>query len=147
MGLNSVCIQGHTLRLTNTPKSTRSRKKLKKKKGGEADEADSDLDDADIYAEDARPAATDDETDISAFVEVFRTRGFVLRPESVDKSNKMFVRMEFVKQGGAPSKGKHASAVAPAPGGKKRFVEKKADGGMSLEQEAQVLKPCVYKIR
>ncbi|KAJ5604603.1 hypothetical protein N7510_009757 [Penicillium lagena] len=130
------------------PQSKTEKKKLKKKKGGDADDADSDMDDADIYAEDARPAATDDETDISAFVEVFRTRGFVLRPESVDKSNKMFVRMEFVKQGGSPSKGKHASAVAPpTAGGKKRFVDKKADGGMSPEQEAQVLKPCVYKIR
>ncbi|KAI2720875.1 hypothetical protein CBS147332_4115 [Penicillium roqueforti] len=121
-------------------------KKKPKKKGG----ADSDDDEADIFAEDARPSDNSDETDISAFVEVFRSRGFMLRQESVDKSNKMFVRMVFVKQGGAPTKGKHASALtAPAPGNKKRFVDRKPDSesGMSAEQEAQVLKPCVYKIR
>lgn len=133
------------------PLSKTEQKKQKKKggKGGKGD-ADSDVDEADIYAEDARPAEND-ETDISAFVEVFKTRGFVLKPESLDKSNKMFVKMEFVKAGWTPTKGKHASAL-PAPGGKggkKRFVERKtdADTGMTAEQEAQVLKPCVYKIR
>ncbi|KAJ5175955.1 uncharacterized protein N7482_001832 [Penicillium canariense] len=128
------------------PLSKTQQKKQKKSKK----DNDSDIDDADIFAEDARPAADDDETDISAFVEVFRTRGFVLRPESVDKSNKMFVKMEFVKQGGAPAKGKHSTGLsAPAAGGKKRFVDRKpeADSGMTTEQEAQVLKPCVYKIR
>lgn len=127
------------------PLSKTQQKKQKKSK-----KDDSDIDEEDIFAEDARPAADDDETDISAFVEVFRTRGFVLRQESVDKSNKMFVKMEFVKQGGAPIKGKHATGLsAPAPGGKKRFVDRKpaADSGMTAEQEAQVLKPCVYKIR
>ncbi|KAJ5081785.1 hypothetical protein NUU61_010049 [Penicillium alfredii] len=128
------------------PPSKADKKKAKKKS---ADDADSDVDDADIYAEDARPT-DNDETDISAFVEIFRTRGFVLRPESVDKSNKMFVKMEFVKQGGAPAKGKHATGLsAPAPGGKKRFVERKKDteNDLTPDQEAQVLKPCVYKIR
>ncbi|KAF3393961.1 25S rRNA [Penicillium rolfsii] len=128
------------------PLSKTQQKKQKKSKKDEEDE----IDEADIFAEDARPSADDDETDISAFVEVFRTRGFVLRPESVDKSNKMFVKMEFVKQGGAPIKGKHATGLsAPAPGGKKRFVDRKpaSDNGMTAEQEAQVLKPCVYKIR
>jgi ribosomal RNA-processing protein 8 len=121
-------------------------KKKPKKKGGD----ESDVEEGDIFAEDAQPADNSDETDISAFVEVFRSRGFMLRQESVDKSNKMFVRMVFVKQGGAPTKGKHASALsAPASGGKKRFVDRKpeSEAGMSAEQEAQVLKPCVYKIR
>ncbi|CAI7661264.1 unnamed protein product [Penicillium glandicola] len=120
-------------------------KKKPKKKGGD----DSDVDEADIFAEDVRPSDNNDETDISAFVEVFRSRGFMLRQESLDKSNKMFVRMVFVKQGGAPTKGKHASALsAPAPGNKKRFVDRKPDSeaGMSAEQEAQVLKPCVAKL-
>ncbi|KAJ5124008.1 uncharacterized protein N7515_007833 [Penicillium bovifimosum] len=123
-------------------------KKKPKKKGGKDD--DSDVDEAGIFAEDVRPSDNSDETDISAFVEVFRSRGFMLRQESVDKSNKMFVSMVFVKQGGPPTKGKHASALsAPAPGGKKRFVERKPDSesGLTPEQEAQVLKPCVYKIR
>ncbi|KAL2872317.1 25S rRNA (adenine645-N1)-methyltransferase [Aspergillus lucknowensis] len=125
------------------------KKKLKKKRaGGDDDNAGSDVDDEEIYAEDAR-SAQGDETDISAFVEVFRTRGFSLRPESVDKSNKMFVKMEFVKQGGAPAKGPHASATTTPIAGKKRFIEKAnvADNGMSPEEEAAVLKPCVYKNR
>ncbi|KAJ5112577.1 hypothetical protein N7532_000622 [Penicillium argentinense] len=117
---------------------TQQKKQNKNKKAGDDD---SDLDDADIFAEDARPT-DNDETDISAFIEVFRTRGFVLRPESVDKSNKMFVKMEFVKAGGAPTKGKHAS-VAPT----NAFKKAKPDVGMTSEQEAQVLKPCVYKTR
>lgn len=129
--------------------SKTEQKKLKKKQAN-ADDAESDADDADIYAEDARPSDNDD-TDISSFVEVFRTRGFVLKPESVDKSNKMFVRMEFVKQSGAPVKGKHASSAGAGVGaGKKKFVEKPRDDGMmdlSPEEEASVLKPCVYKTR
>ncbi|CBF70668.1 25S rRNA (adenine645-N1)-methyltransferase [Aspergillus nidulans FGSC A4] len=88
-------------------------------------------------------------TDISAFVEVFRTRGFVLKSETLDKSNKMFVKMEFVKAGGAPTKGKHVSASGAPGSGKKKFIEKTvaADNGMTPEEEAAVLKPCVYKIR
>lgn len=129
--------------------SKTEQKKLKKKQAN-ADDAESDADDADIYAEDARPSDNDD-TDISSFVEVFRTRGFVLKPEWVDKSNKMFVRMEFVKQSGAPVKGKHAFSVGAGVGaGKKKFVEKPRDDGMmdlSPEEEASVLKPCVYKTR
>ncbi|KAJ5646075.1 hypothetical protein N7490_002447 [Penicillium lividum] len=128
------------------PLSKTQQKKLPKKKGDDEDE-----DDADIFAEDARPKDNNDDTDISAFVEVFRTRGFILKQETVDKSNKMFVKMEFIKTAGAtPSKGKHASSSAPAPvAGKKRFVDRKPDAGngMTPEQEAQVLKPCVYKIR
>ncbi|PWY84723.1 rRNA processing protein Rrp8 [Aspergillus sclerotioniger CBS 115572] len=128
------------------PLSKSEKKKIKKKQ----DDDGSDVEDADIYAEDVRPADNDDETDISAFVEVFRTRGFVLKAESVDKSNKMFVKMEFVKAGGAPTKGKHAStAGASAGAGKKRFIDRASlnDKGMSAEEEAAVLKPCVYKIR
>ncbi|GKZ24519.1 25S rRNA (adenine645-N1)-methyltransferase [Aspergillus brasiliensis] len=131
------------------PLSKSEKKKQKKKQAG--DDEGSDVDDADIYAEDARPADNDDETDISAFVEVFRTRGFVLKPESVDKSNKMFVKMEFVKAGGAPTKGKYASTAGAggAGPGKKRFIDRSAlaDKGMTAEEEAAVLKPCVYKIR
>ncbi|KAL3466320.1 methyltransferase-domain-containing protein [Aspergillus heterothallicus] len=126
---------------------TKAEKKKLKKKGSGDDDAGSDIDEDDIYAEDARPAQ-DDGTDISAFIEVFRTRGFVLKPESVDKSNKMFVKMEFVKQGGAPAKGPHAATGAPAAG-KKRFIDKAKveEKGMSPDEEAAVLKPCVYKIR
>lgn len=127
------------------PLSKADKKKLKKKS---QDDAGSDVDDdEDIYAEDAQEATANDETDISAFIEVFRTRGFVLKQESVDKSNKMFVKMEFVKQG-IPTKGKHASAVpAAGPPGRKWITKLPEDKSMTPEEEAKVLKPCVYKTR
>jgi ribosomal RNA-processing protein 8 len=146
--------------MSNTQKKKLS-KKNKKKKNGDGDDIDDDSDeDEEIYAEDApqNPASGNDDTDISAFVEVFKTRGFVLKQESVDKSNKMFVKMEFVKAGGAPTKGKYAG-VTPAPArvekqapvqAKKKFIDYRDDEsnkGLTAEQEAKVLKPCVYKIR
>ncbi|EKD19738.1 uncharacterized protein L3040_001915 [Drepanopeziza brunnea f. sp. 'multigermtubi'] len=108
------------------------------------------------------------ETDVSAFVEVLRKRGFVLKgegqggeKESVDLRNKMFVRMCFVK-GATPIKGKGV----PAPKGSEEFGtkgaragetwKKKAPMGVKKEEkgdevhvssEAGVLKPCVYKLR
>ncbi|KAL1885640.1 25S rRNA (adenine645-N1)-methyltransferase [Paecilomyces lecythidis] len=125
---------------------SKTQQKKQKKKG--QDDAGSDEDDAEIYAEDAQDAASNnDETDVSAFVEVFRTRGFVLKQESVDKSNKMFVKMEFVKQG-VPTKGKHASSAPPVgPPGRKWITKLPADNSMTPEEEAKVLKPCVYKTR
>ncbi|KAH7391440.1 methyltransferase-domain-containing protein [Cadophora sp. MPI-SDFR-AT-0126] len=111
------------------------------------------------------------ETDVSAFVEVLRKRGFVLRGEgqggekaSVDLRNKMFVRMCFVK-GTTPIKGK----CVPAPKGAEEFAKAggakggetwkrkapKGKGGnemgeeddVHVSSEAKVLKPCVYKLR
>ncbi|KAG8631298.1 hypothetical protein KVT40_000438 [Elsinoe batatas] len=87
------------------------------------------------------------ETDVSAFVEVLARRGFVLRKgeQSIDLSNKMFVRMEFVKAA-APTVGKNVKQDQKAAdrGGKKRFVE---SDHVDVEAEAKVLKPCLYKIR
>jgi ribosomal RNA-processing protein 8 len=103
------------------------------------------------------------ETDVSAFVEVLRKRGFVLRGEgkegdngskAVDLGNKMFVKMWFVK-GATPIKGKGV----PVPKGgeqhglgetwkkkpKGRFIEE--DVEQHVSSEAGVLKPCVYKLR
>lgn len=100
------------------------------------------------------------ETDVSAFVEVLRKRGFVLKGEgqggetgSIDLSNKMFVKMHFVK-GLTPIKGK----CVPVPKGmeqmgletwkkkpKGKFIDEEADEHIS--SEAGVLKPCVYKLR
>ncbi|KAI5289909.1 25S rRNA (adenine645-N1)-methyltransferase [Ascosphaera acerosa] len=144
--------------------SKRTAKKLaqerRKKERAGADD-DEEVDERELFPEDhARPEddpLLTDETDVSAFVEVFRSRGFVLKQGSVDKSNKMFVRMEFVKHG-VVTKGKHAGAAGSQAGraqqqqqqqnGKKRFIEKeKAEEGLTPEQEAQVLKPCLYKQR
>jgi ribosomal RNA-processing protein 8 len=98
------------------------------------------------------------ETDVAAFVEVLRTRGFVLHPDrgtAVDLSNKMFVKMHFVKSA-APSKGKGARKVDDDDDdntvGSLRQAFKGGDG-MDLDSEEEkdtdgsVLKPCVYKIR
>lgn len=101
------------------------------------------------------------ETDVSAFVEVLRKRGFVLKGEgqggettSIDLSNRMFVRMHFVK-GASPIKGK----CVPIPKGMEKMGmetwKKKAPGKKFIEEEAEehisseagVLKPCVYKLR
>lgn len=108
------------------------------------------------FVEDARMAdQPDDETDISAFVKVFTRRGFQLREGSVNKNNKMFVSMIFTKSG-IPTAGKHkdmkwtgkeyTKQEAPKP----RFANaasKKDDEDITPEEEAKVLKPCVYKVR
>lgn len=96
------------------------------------------------------------ETDVSAFVEVLRKRGFVLqgeKGEAVDLSNKMFVKMHFVK-GAPPTKGTGVSASnAPKIGGrggdKMRTFEEHAKNAENDDDvdEASILKPCVYKIR
>ncbi|KAI9704725.1 MAG: 25S rRNA (adenine645-N1)-methyltransferase [Candelina mexicana] len=91
-------------------------------------------------------------TDVAAFVEVLRKRGFVLQGESaVDLSNKMFVKMGFVKAL-TPTKGK---CVPADKGGqakegetwkrkaKTKFLDERDGEG----DEAKVLKPCVYKLR
>lgn len=105
------------------------------------------------------------ETDVSAFVEVLRKRGFVLRGEgkegdngtkAIDLRNKMFVKMWFVK-GATPIKGKGV----PIPKGGEEFGQgkgetwKKKPKGKFIDEEdekhvsseAGVLKPCVYKLR
>lgn len=103
-------------------------------------------------------------TDVSAFVEVLRKRGFVLdalperQGDAIDMSNKMFVKMQFVKAA-HPSKGKNAKedqkAGAGAPikfgmkGKKFHAVSQKEDGeeGDGDGKDQAVLKPCLYKIR
>jgi ribosomal RNA-processing protein 8 len=102
-------------------------------------------------------------TDVSAFIEVLRKRGFVLdalpeRPgDAIDLSNKMFVKMQFVKAA-HPSKGKNAredqkvGAVAQRGGGMKFGLKGKRFGAGDGDDEGDakegaVLKPCLYKIR
>ncbi|KAK4068580.1 uncharacterized protein Triagg1_7228 [Trichoderma aggressivum f. europaeum] len=92
------------------------------------------------------------ETDVSAFVEALRRRGFVLQGdgrEAVDLSNRMFVTMRFIK-GAAPTKGKGVKPNDDAGPKKKKMFGRMQDedaddqGG---ETEGAILKPCVYKIR
>lgn len=95
-----------------------------------------------------------EETDVSAFVDVLRRRGFVLKDgeRSIDLSNKMFVKMEFIKAA-APTKGKGKPAAEDAKGGarlmhtKKKFVDEVAAEEVPTDDEAKVLKPCLYKVR
>ena len=99
-------------------------------------------------------------TDVSAFIEVLRKRGFVLDapPESpgkaIDLSNKMFVKMQFVK-GTQPIRGKNASKDGGDKGAKglqmgikgKKFTAISDDNAGDGESDGKVLKPCLYKIR
>ncbi|MCJ1380141.1 25S rRNA (adenine645-N1)-methyltransferase [Xylographa soralifera] len=89
-------------------------------------------------------------TDVSLFVEVLRTRGFVLAGEP-ELDNKMFVRLRFLKAL-TPTKGKGVPIQNDAGGqtwGKKKFVDKSGGGEATgdTEHEGRVLKPCVYKVR
>ncbi|KAF2201868.1 hypothetical protein GQ43DRAFT_393325 [Delitschia confertaspora ATCC 74209] len=139
------------------------RKKEGKKKGGKKEEdikeGPQNSDDEDMLATvvDGNESRNPNETDVSAFVEVLRKRGFVLDGEertSVDLGNKMFVRMQFVKAA-APTKGKNVRKEAegggrPMGAGKgKRFLHAKADEEEDEgdEVDGKVLKPCYYKVR
>ncbi|KAK3398686.1 methyltransferase-domain-containing protein [Sordaria brevicollis] len=99
------------------------------------------------------------ETDVSAFVEALRKRGFLLQREyghkAVDMDNKMFVKMHFVKAVPA-TKGKCADTKKEAlkttqtdakgrPIKTPKFIDAAADED-NFDENA-LLKPCVYKIR
>ncbi|KAL2189547.1 hypothetical protein L209DRAFT_749380 [Thermothelomyces heterothallicus CBS 203.75] len=136
--------------------------KQAKAAAAEEEEA-SDLVDLAVHVDGDETKKGQNETDISAFVEALRKRGFLLNRDlggggsgAVDMSNRMFVRMHFVKA--APAlRGKCA---APGTGerkwtdGKGRVVQKKKfiedddmNGEGGEENEAAILKPCVYKVR
>jgi ribosomal RNA-processing protein 8 len=91
-----------------------------------------------------------EDTDVSAFVDVLKRRGFVLKStngKGVDLSNKMFVRMEFVKAS-TPTKGKGVPNET-TPGLKKaktKYIPELEDE-ITTEDETGTLKPCLYKIR
>lgn len=82
-------------------------------------------------------------TDVSSFVAVMRRRGFVLHGEP-HTGNKMFLQLRFIKAS-PPRRGK---CLKPEKrDGKKKFIEEGDSDNISVEDEAKVLKPCVYKIR
>ncbi|KAI1497702.1 methyltransferase-domain-containing protein [Biscogniauxia marginata] len=137
-------------------------KKRKTKSKGRGKDAEED-DEADLAvvvdgAEDKRQ-----ETDVSAFVEALRKRGFLLQQNgggaaAVDLRNKMFVKMRFIKAA-TPTVGKGAVAAKEAgregargSGGMRKnnsnavkFIE--ATEEQNAVDENSILKPCVYKIR
>lgn len=133
--------------------SVGKRRKTPKPKKNDADDQ---LGGEELFIEDSEAAAAD-ETNISAFVQAFSRRGFVLREDTVDKSNKMFVTMVFVKSG-VPTAGKHKGLkwngyeYQKLPDGKMMGFGEQGGRGreadeVSPEDEAKVLKPCVYKNR
>ncbi|KAI1805205.1 methyltransferase-domain-containing protein [Daldinia bambusicola] len=94
-----------------------------------------------------------EETDVSAFVEALRKRGFVLQG-TPDLRNKMFVKMHFIKAA-SPTVGKGAVALKESTRGagpKKngaggvKFIDAGGEDQTTVD-ESSILKPCVYKLR
>lgn len=146
------------------------KKSKKDKKKGDKPEDEGIVDSADEaeLAERVDGAEGKEGTDVSAFVEVLRKRGFVLdalpekQSEAVDLGNKMFVKMQFIK-GAQPIAGKNAKEGAKERADKaegkfstdralkfgmrgKKF-NAVADEDGDDEKDMKVLKPCLYKIR
>ncbi|KAF4126758.1 ribosomal RNA-processing protein 8 [Geosmithia morbida] len=99
----------------------------KAKGRGAADDADDADDGQDLAVEVDGADDRRRETDVSAFVDVLRRRGFVLdsagdQNDAVDLSNRMFVKMHFVKAAD-PTKGKgvkpRSETAARGPAGNK----------------------------
>ncbi|MCJ1225522.1 25S rRNA (adenine645-N1)-methyltransferase [Toensbergia leucococca] len=111
-------------------------KKRQKMAAGDDDEVVVGVDES----EGEEPVAKREADAVGAFVEVLRKRGFVLKGK-VDLENKMFARMRFLKENGAARGEKSLGRL----GVKTRYVED--EGGEDEEDEARVLKPCVYKLR
>lgn len=108
------------------------------------------VDDGDVQLVDEMgPAASEPKTDVSAFVDVLRRRGFALHDdESINLSNKMFVIMRFTKSL-PPTRGKGVAVQSeqPRPGMGRPNMSKAEEVEIDVEAEASVLKPCLYKIR
>ncbi|KIW32925.1 uncharacterized protein PV07_04438 [Cladophialophora immunda] len=148
----------------NSVGKKRRKQQLKKKAGANGAEESDDEVREELFAEDSTTTETiGEETDISAFVRVLARRGFLLREESVDKSNKMFVSMVFVKSG-VPTAGKYKglkwngreyqNVEEMKQKGRGRAGAGRVGAGheanvmeITVEEEAKVLKPCVYKTR
>src|SRR5256714_1292663 len=137
--------------------SVGNKKKGKKQKGEKTKVADEDApsNGEELFAEDGQVANREaDETDISAFVDVFLRRGFSLREGSVDRRNKMFISAVFTKAGipiagkykGWKWTGREYEKIPGKDSGRMKFLDK-PEYVIPPEEEARVLKPCVYKSR
>ncbi|KAL9035219.1 MAG: hypothetical protein Q9214_006688 [Letrouitia sp. 1 TL-2023] len=108
-----------------------------------------DIDDGELNVgrveEESRDSGGKEETDVGAFVDVMRKRGFQLK-EEVDLRNKMFVWMRYVKNV-VPVKGKGVPKVGERGFDRKTKFLDNAKDEVDSETEATVLKPCVYKTR
>ncbi|KAI1306861.1 methyltransferase-domain-containing protein [Xylaria venustula] len=133
--------------------SVGNRKKNQEKKGkgkGKGGDAEPEEDhNADLAVEVDGAEARRQETDVTAFVDALRRRGFVLQGDektSVDMKNKMFVKMHFVKAA-QPFVGKGAAEAKDSGRGGKRGAVKFIDTEQDVVDESKILKPSVYKIR
>lgn len=145
------------------------RAKAKSKKSGngseitEKEEGIQNSDDEQELSQAVDGASGKEGTDVSAFLDVLKKRGFVLdalpeRPgDAIDLSNKMFVKMRFVK-GVQPTRGKNVGKEEEGGGVKgrgklgmgmkgKKYAAVSADDEGDDDKDAKVLKPCLYKIR
>lgn len=114
--------------------------------GNEEDEAMAleDIEDAEVKG------GNKDETDVGAFVEVFRKRGLMVKGEP-DMANKMFVKMRFARsvvgarleKGERAAEGRNGKMERNKMHAKTKFV----DRDVEEVDESKVLKPCVYKTR
>ncbi|KAI1196190.1 methyltransferase-domain-containing protein [Nemania serpens] len=129
----------------NRKKSQEKKGKGKGKDAGPEDDHNADLAIEVDGGEDRRQ-----ETDVTAFVEALRRRGFVPRGDgeaAVDMRNKMFVKMHFIKAA-QPSVGKGAvEARDSGRGGKRGGVKFIDTEEQKVVDESKILKPSVYKIR
>lgn len=129
-------------------------KKLKKDKARAGDE-DGPVNGEELLADyDQESDQEADTTDISSFVDIFLRRGFSLRQGSIDRTNKMFIRAVFTKTG-VPTAGKYRGLkwtgreyenISARHSGRMKFLDEEEEAILP-EDEAQVLKPCLYKSR
>ncbi|RWA10879.1 hypothetical protein EKO27_g4227 [Xylaria grammica] len=128
-------------------KKNQEKKVRGKGKGGDAEPEESH--NADLAVEVDGDEDKRQETDVTAFVEALRRRGFVLQGDeraAVDMRNKMFVKMYFTKAA-QPSTGKGAVEARDSGRGKKggiKFIDAEEH---DVVDESKILKPSVYKIR
>ncbi|KAL8961620.1 MAG: hypothetical protein Q9193_001848 [Seirophora villosa] len=124
-------------------KEGKGAKKKPKKKGdeeGEAGQGKIEVEEEELVGKHGK----EQETDVRPFVQVFRRRGFALKGD-VDMGNRMFVRMRFVRVRNAPM----ATWMNDGRGqqhGSSKFIEED-ESAVDPEEEAKVLKPCLYKTR
>lgn len=132
------------------PKQTRVDHSVGKKRRLEKDTKQAG--DSDVQLVDEMDSAPiESKTDVSAFVDVLRRRGFALHDEeSINLSNKMFVTMKFAKSL-RPTKGKSMAAQSEdsqaMTGRSNPNMSAIKDADIDVDAEASVLKPCLYKIR
>ena len=121
----------------------------RKKSNGKGQNGVGDEDDEAIALEDIEDAESKggkDETDVGAFVEVFRKRGLMVKGEP-DMANKMFVKMRFAKTVGAKGGGGEKVTEGRSERNKMYAKTKFVDRDVDEVDESKVLKPCVYKTR